>query len=175
MKKILLITSILVYSLFGLNAQKVVEQKCVSCHQIKSTMGMMIMSNRKLMNETMQSASEEEKKAIKKKMQEKIKNSGMKAPPMPMISMRLKMKTDSKEAFIAFVKDYVQYPSKEKGFCMPMAYMNFGVMPAMKLSEAELEATAQWLYENHDEKWAESMDGMLCDIDKKASSSSQTK
>ena len=175
MRRFLLMTAVLVHSLFGLNAQEVVDKRCVSCHQIKSTMGMMIMSNRKLMHESMQSASEEEKKEIKKKMREKIKNSGMKAPPMPMISMRLKMMTDSKEAFIAFVKDYVQHPSKEKGFCMPMAYMNFGVMPAMKLSEAELEATAQWLYDNFDEEWRESMDGMLCDMDSKASSSSQAK
>ncbi len=165
MKKIILFTLILNFSLFGLSAQKVVESKCISCHELKSTMAMMVMSNRKIMHEKMLHATAAEKEVIKKTMREKIKNSGMKAPPMPMLSMRLKMMTKTEEEFIAFVKDYIQHPNKEKGFCMPMAYEHFGVMPAMKMGEDELEKVAFWLYHNFNDKWEESMDGMLCDMD----------
>lgn len=72
----------------------------------------------------------------------------LKAPPMNRVSQRLKMNTSSKETFIAYVKDYIQYPSEAKGFCRPKAYKRFGVMPPIgkKMSEEERQLVAVWLY-----------------------------
>lgn len=88
----------------------------------------------------------------------------MKAPTMQMVSMRLKKMTGSKEAFLAFVKDYIQNPSQKKGFCMPMAYKRFGVMPAIgkNLSEEERDAVAQWIFDSFDDEWDKSMGGQMC-------------
>jgi len=74
----------------------------------------------------------------------------LKAPPMNMIATRLKSAIATKEKFIIFVKDYIQHPSREKGYCMPTAFNNFGVMPAIgtMLSEQERDLVARWLYEN---------------------------
>jgi mono/diheme cytochrome c family protein len=72
----------------------------------------------------------------------------LKAPPMNRVSQRLKMNTASKQEFIAYVKDYIQYPSQEKGFCRPKAYKRFGVMPPIgkAMSEEERQLVAVWLY-----------------------------
>lgn len=72
----------------------------------------------------------------------------LKAPPMNRVSQRLKMNTSSKEEFIAYVKDYIQYPSKEKGFCREKAYKRFGVMPAVgkSMTAEERQLVAVWLY-----------------------------
>jgi hypothetical protein len=74
----------------------------------------------------------------------------IKAPPMSMISMRLKSAIETKKEFVSFVKDYIQNPSKEKGFCMKVAYEHFGVMPAIgtKMSEKERDVIANWMYDN---------------------------
>lgn len=72
----------------------------------------------------------------------------LKAPPMNRVSERLKMNTESKEEFIAYVKDYIQYPSQEKGLCRSKAYKRFGVMPPIgkAMSEEERQLAAVWLY-----------------------------
>lgn len=72
----------------------------------------------------------------------------LKAPPMNRVSERLKMNTASKEEFIAYVKDYIQFPSQAKGFCRPKAYKRFGVMPpiGMSMTEDERHLIAIWLY-----------------------------
>lgn len=72
----------------------------------------------------------------------------LKAPPMNRVSQRLKMNTSSKEEFIDFVKDYIQNPSREKGFCRPKAYARFGVMPPVgkAMTEDERQLIAVWLY-----------------------------
>ena len=72
----------------------------------------------------------------------------LKAPPMNRVSERLKMSTSSKKEFIAYVNDYIQYPSQEKGFCRPKAYKRFGVMPAIgkSMTQEERELVAMWLY-----------------------------
>lgn len=73
----------------------------------------------------------------------------MKAPPMAVISKRLKM-VKKREGFIVFVNDYIQNPSKEKGYCIAKAYDRFGVMPAIgkKMSEEERKLVSTWLYDN---------------------------
>lgn len=72
----------------------------------------------------------------------------LKAPPLNRVSQRLKMNTSSKEEFIAYVKDYIQNPSREKGFCRPKAYERFGVMPPIgkTMAEDERQLIAVWLY-----------------------------
>jgi len=72
----------------------------------------------------------------------------LKAPPMNRVSQRLKMNTTSKQEFISFVKDYIQNPSREKGFCRPRAYERFGTMPPIgkAMSQEERQLVAVWLY-----------------------------
>lgn len=72
----------------------------------------------------------------------------LKAPPMIRVSQRLKMNTSSKKEFIAYVEDYIQNPSREKGFCRPKAYERFGVMPPIGkgMTKEERNSIAKWLY-----------------------------
>ena len=74
----------------------------------------------------------------------------LKAPPMSMVSFRVKTFYPKEEDFVRFVKDYIVDPSPEKGVCMPMTYRMFGVMPPVgkALSEEEREAVARWIYRN---------------------------
>jgi hypothetical protein len=50
---------------------------------------------------------------------------------------------------IAFIKDYVIYPTLEKSMCEAMALEKHGVMPSQKanLNEAELNAVSTWVYD----------------------------
>lgn len=98
-------------------------------------------------------------------MKAKMEKSGMLAPAMPMVSMRLKKMTGTKDKFIVFVKDYIQNPSQDKGFCMPMAYKRFGTMPAIGkgMTEKERTVVANWLYDNFKGKWGASKDAKACD------------
>ena len=94
------------------------------------------------------------------KIQEVVKSGGkppIKAPPMSEVSARVKKFYPREEDFVAFVKDYITNPSKEKGVCLPMAYKIFGVMPPIgrSLSDEEREAVARWLYHNFKESWEE--------------------
>ena len=75
---------------------------------------------------------------------------GLLAPPMPAVSKRLQRDIHSKESFIAFVKDYIQNPSQEKGHCSEKAFKNLGTMPPVgkSLTKEELDVIAVWLYEN---------------------------
>jgi len=91
--------------------------------------------------------------------------SQMKAPPMNMVSMRIKKTQGSKENFLIFVKDYIVNPSQDKGVCMPMAYKRFGVMPPIGkgMSSQEINLVSLWLYENFKGEWKDSKDGKTCD------------
>lgn len=74
----------------------------------------------------------------------------LQAPPMPMVSQRLKIQLKSRDKFISFVNDYIQNPAKDKGFCMPMAYKKFGVMPPIgkSMNKEDRETISSWLYDN---------------------------
>ena len=168
MKKGLLVSLMLMGSLFASSGQEVYEAKCAACHQIDMKMDMSMMQG---MREKMQNATQEERQAMRKTMQEqmkkKMKEAGVRAPAMKMIAMRIKkMKGDDRDTFVAFVKDYIQNPSPDKGVCMPMAYKNFGVMPPIGkgMSEEERLAVSEWLYDNFkDASWDDSMGGKMCD------------
>jgi len=148
MKKLLLILILGMSSLFASTGAEVYKAKCQMCHAPK---GMMDKEQMQSMQAKMQTATKEEKMAMREKMAMKMKKSGMRAPAMPMVSARLKSNLKTREEFIAFVEDYIQNPSKKKGFCMPMAYKKFGTMPPIGkgMSKADRASVAAWLYDNY--------------------------
>ena len=162
MKKIFITLMVLSISVFALSGEKIYKAECASCHAMQ---GMMSQEEMSMMKKKMQSATRQERMAMRQKMQKKMNNSNMLAPTMPMVSMRLKKMTKSKEDFIIFVKDYIQNPSQSKGYCMPMAYKRFGTMPAIGkgMSAQEREVIANWLYDNFKGKWGMSMNTKMCE------------
>jgi len=118
----------------AVNGEKVFEQKCASCH--------------------IKMISKEETKKIFKTL---------KAPPMVEVSNQLKKNIKIVEdiddeihraVVIAFIKDYVIYPHLDKSMCEAMALEKFSLMPSQKgkLSEAELNAVAAWVYDYYQGK-----------------------
>jgi len=148
MKKLLVVLVLGMSSLFASNGAEVYKTKCQMCH---APQGMMNQEQMQSMREKMKTATKEEKMAMREKMAMKMKKSGMRAPAMPMVSARLKSNLKTREAFINFVEDYIQNPSKKKGFCMPMAYKKFGTMPPIGkgMSKADRASVAAWLYDNY--------------------------
>jgi len=164
MKKLFLGLLITMSALYASGGEEIYKAKCAMCHANKGMMSKQEMQN---MRTKMQNATQEERMAMREQMMRKMKKSDMKAPPMPMVSMRLKkMLGNDREKFIAFVEDYIQNPSQEKGFCMPMAYKRFGTMPPIgkTLSKEERTAIATWLYDNYKGNWGGSMDGKMCEM-----------
>ena len=111
------------------DGEKVFEAKCASCHI----------------------------KMITKEETMKILTS-IKAPPMVEVSNQLKNNIKivddlddeiHRAVVIAFIKDYVIYPTLEKSMCQAMALEKHGVMPSQKgkLTEAELNAVSTWVYD----------------------------
>lgn len=98
------------------------------------------------------------------KMDGKMDDKHMRAPSMKMVSMRVKKMTADQKAFVAFVEDYIQNPSKKKGFCMPMAYKRFGTMPPIgkSMSAKNRKAVALWLHDSFTGSWDKAMGGMMC-------------
>ena len=88
----------------------------------------------------------------------------VKAPPMIEISNRLKntiqidAKNENEEeihrfAVISFIKEYLKYPSFDYYTCNEGAIRRFDVMPSQKyLSEDELQAVAEWIYDEFEGK-----------------------
>ena len=81
------------------------------------------------------------------------------APPMMAVAFHvfdfIKVSTPAEKipSSIAFVKDYVFHPTKEKSFCDPKSLDDYGLMPSQKgkLSEAELEAIAIYMFEYYNQ------------------------
>ena len=93
------------------------------------------------------------------------KTKTMKAPPLAMVSARVKMVKRDKANFIEFVKDYITNPDKNKGVCFPRAYKKFGVMPPIgkSMSDAEKTAVAKWMYSLNTAKFEKMFKGgMKC-------------
>ena len=55
---------------------------------------------------------------------------------------------------VSFIKNYVKYPDIMSGFCRPMAYEKFDVMPSLKdkISEKDLDSVANWVYDFYEGK-----------------------
>ena len=167
MKKSLLSLLLLGVTLFAATGEEVYKANCASCHAMQ---GMMSKQEKSAMREKMQNATQEERMAMKQKMMDKMHKSDMKAPAMPMVSMRLKkMMNNDRTKFIAFVDDYIQNPSQDKGYCMPMAYKRFGTMPPIGkgMSATDRQLVATWLYDDFKGSWNGSMDGQMCDMKNK--------
>jgi len=127
----------------NVTGENVYNAKCATCHTLNAPMNM-------------------EKAESMENMQEMMR--GMKAPPMAMVSAKVKSATGNDEAaFTAFVMDYIKNPSRDKAVCMPMAIRRFGLMPPIgaSMSMEERAAVAVWLYKNFDERWNDSY-GMAC-------------
>jgi len=148
--KLLLAGLTMTLTLQAQTGTEIFKDKCVACHMLKP-----------MMDKTkMQAMSKEERMAMKEKMMKT-----MKAPPMSKVSAKIKFELkNNKAVFIAFVKDYIVNPNKEKSYCMPMALQKFGVMPAIgkNMSAEELDTIANWLYDNFTEKWDMNDKGMMC-------------
>ncbi len=129
MKKILLALSFTLLSLHAQTGEEIFTSNCVACHAQTAPVGM----------------GERGTPAFKEAM------SKLKAPPMPKVSMKLKMQLQDKEAFVAFVSDYITNPSKEKAKCNPRAVKAFGLMPPIgkSMSEAERKSVAEWMFETY--------------------------
>lgn len=86
----------------------------------------------------------------------------LKAPPMIEVSNRLKEniiiadedKDVKRRVVIAFIKDYIDYPSIQYSMCHPMALEKFGIMPSLKgkLKEKEKQMVAEWIYDRYEGK-----------------------
>jgi len=64
---------------------------------------------------------------------------------------KLKAETKTKEAFIAFVKDYINEPDKRKSLYGKKAIKDFGLMPSLKgvMSDSESTQLAEYLYSKY--------------------------
>lgn len=84
----------------------------------------------------------------------------LKAPPMNEVANQLKtniiIKDDDDDVHravvIAFIKDYIKYPSLSKTMCNPPAIEKFGIMPSQKsvLSDEEINDVSIWLYDRYE-------------------------
>ncbi|MBU1642072.1 c-type cytochrome [bacterium] len=83
-----------------------------------------------------------------------------KAPPMMAVAFHIydfigvSTPAEKIPASIAFVKDYVFNPSRKKSFCDQKSLDDYGLMPSQKgkLSEAELEAVAVYMFEHYNQE-----------------------
>jgi len=69
------------------------------------------------------------------------------APPITPIGYRYRQQFPSKEQGVARMVSFMKSPTKEKVLADPQAVTRFGLMPAMQLSDAELKAVAEWVWE----------------------------
>ena len=70
------------------------------------------------------------------------------APYAKDVVNKLKAETKTKEAFIAFVKDYIDAPDKRKSLYGKKAIKDFGLMPSLKgvMTDSEATGLAEYLY-----------------------------
>jgi len=134
MKKTLLLMG-MALSLFAVDGEKVFQTNCTACH-----IGMI----------------------SKAEFMKQIKS--VKAPPMVEISNRLRntiqinAKNENEEdihrfAVISYIKEYLKHPSFDYYMCNDSAISRFDVMPAQShLSEEELQAVAEWIYDAFEDK-----------------------
>ena len=81
-----------------------------------------------------------------------------KAPSMMAVTFHLKdfiKSTNPSEhegKIVAFIQDFVIYPTKEKSFCDKASLESYGLMPSQKgnVNEDELEAIARYMYKTYD-------------------------
>ena len=74
------------------------------------------------------------------------------APYAKDVISKLKAETKTKEAFVSFVKDYINEPNKRKSLYGKKAIKDFGLMPSLKgaMSDSESTELAEYLYHKYD-------------------------
>ena len=160
MKNTLMLTAALLFSALTLSANssdgtEIFKAKCQACHMLKPPMEM----------QKMIQMSPDERRAMKQKMMRT-----MKAPPMSKISAKLKYDFGGdRTKIVAFVKDYIVHPSKEKAHCMPMALQRFGTMPPIgkTLTASELDTVSAWIVDGFTSTWDANDKNMACNADGK--------
>jgi len=72
------------------------------------------------------------------------------APALMGVMRHIKMEYPNKTEAVAFMKDYVLNPSKEKAICMPRKIERFGLMPSQKgnITSQELDIILPWMFDN---------------------------
>jgi len=75
------------------------------------------------------------------------------APYAKDVVNKLKAETKTKEAFIVFVKDYINEPDKRKSLYGKKAIKDFGLMPSLKgaMTDSESTGLAKYLYDKYAE------------------------
>ena len=81
------------------------------------------------------------------------------APPMMAVAfhvydfVKVTAPAERHNKAVAFVKDYVISPSKEKSFCDAKSLQQYGVMPSQKgkVSQEELDAIASYIFEHYNQ------------------------
>lgn len=93
------------------------------------------------------------------KPQTKAQRNSMVAPPIDVAMSGVVITIDAvegpmsdeelKEESIAFLKDYLFYPTRDKTNCEDMVVKRFGMMPSLKgfLSQEQLDIVVPWIYD----------------------------
>ncbi len=85
---------------------------------------------------------------------------------------KLKTETKTKEAFITFVKDYINEPDKRKSLYGKKAIKDFGLMPSLKgaMTESESTVLAEYMYSDYGKEIqkAEEKEVVLSEADKRS-------
>ena len=79
----------------------------------------------------------------------------LKAPTINQLSFRLKQKIGDPQGdpqihrfeVVEFIKEYVTHPDPSKSLCMDEVLRVFDTMPPLKLTDEDLEAVGEWIYE----------------------------
>jgi len=73
------------------------------------------------------------------------------APYAKDVINKVKAETKTKEAFITFVKDYINEPDKRKSLYGKKAIKDFGLMPSLKgvMTDGEATGLAEYLYNKY--------------------------
>lgn len=69
------------------------------------------------------------------------------APPIAPIAMRYRQVFASKSQGVSHMVAFMKAPSKKAMVGDPQALARFGLMPPMQLSDAELKAVAEWVWD----------------------------
>jgi cytochrome c len=129
MKTKLFLSILFTSSLFAQDPFIIYQKKCAMCHIMVKPHDM-----------------EENKKIV--------------APPMPVAMRSVVIGTDAiempeseaelRKLSIAFLIDYVQKPSQDKGYCEDKSYRRFGAMPSLKgfITKKQIDIVIPWIYDN---------------------------
>ena len=72
------------------------------------------------------------------------------APPITPIASRYRQAFGTKPQGVAHMVSFLKSPSKETMVADQQALNRFGLMPAMPLSDADLKAVAEWVWDQGD-------------------------